>query len=314
MEIQNKKVLIIDKMHESIFEMLKQVGCSAEYRPDAKREEVEEIVGEYEVLFLRSKLTVDEALLQRAPKLKIIGRAGAGVDQLDVEALERRGIYLINAPEGNRDAVAEHAVGMLLALLNHLRRADAQVRQSIWDREGNRGIELAGKTVGIIGYGFMGQAFARRLMGFNCRLLAYDKYRKDFNDGIVQESSLEQLFEEAEVVSLHVPLNEDNRGLMDVNYLGRFKKDIFLINTARGELLPLKDLIEQIKNGKVRGAALDVLENEKLHHLSLEEKENFDYLVQSDRVLLSPHVAGWTHESYQKINTVLVEKLNNLLS
>ena len=314
MKIQNKKVLIIDKMHESIFELLKSIGFSAEYRPGAKREEVEEILEEYEVLFLRSKLTVDEALLQKAPKLKIVGRAGAGVDQLDVEALERRGIHLINAPEGNRDAVAEHAVGMLLGLLNHMSRADAQVRQLIWDREGNRGTELAGKTVGIIGYGFMGQAFACRLQGFGCRLLAYDNYRKGFGNEIVQESSLEQIFEEAEVVSFHIPLNEENRGLVNGDYLGRFKNDIFLINTARGEILPLKDLIEKIKSGKVRGAALDVLENEKLHQLSSVAKENFDYLVQSDQVLLSPHVAGWTHESYRKINSVLVEKLNNLLS
>ncbi|WP_017732885.1 NAD(P)-dependent oxidoreductase [Nafulsella turpanensis] len=313
MIILNRKVLIIDKMHDSIFNMLEQIGFSADYRPDASRQEIEAVVGDYEVLFLRSKLSVDEAFLRKAGRLKVVGRAGAGVDQLDVETLEQRGISLINAPEGNRDAVAEHAVGMLLCLQNNLLKADAQVRQSIWDREGNRGTELSEKTVGIIGYGHMGQAFARRLQGFGCRLLAYDKFRQGFSDELVQESSQEDIFEQADVVSFHFPLTEENRGIINGAYLSRFKKEILLINTARGEILPLKDLVEKLKSGKVRGAALDVLENEKLHQLSAEEKENFDYLVQCDKVLLSPHVAGWTHESYRKINAVLVEKLKNLL-
>jgi D-3-phosphoglycerate dehydrogenase len=313
MRLQNSKVLIVDKMHESIFPLLEEIGIEADYQPHLSKEEILEKLGTYEVLFVRSKIAIDQALLERAPALKLVGRAGAGIDQLDVEALEQRGIRIINAPEGNRDAVAEHALGMLLCLLNNILRADAQVRQGIWDREGNRGTELAGKTVGIIGFGYMGQAFAQRLSGFNCQILAYDKYRTGFGNGLVQESSIEKIWEEADVLSLHIPLNEENRGVINTAYLEKFRKPILLLNTARGELLPLKDLLRAMKNGNVYAAGLDVLENEKLHQLSATEKENFTYLVQNDRVLFSPHVAGWTHESYRKINEVLVEKLKNLL-
>ena len=313
MRLQNKKVLIVDKMHESIFPLLAEIGLEADYRPSLSKKEIPPLLETCEVLFVRSKIAVDKALLTSAPALKIVGRAGAGIDQLDVEALKQRGIQVINAPEGNRDAVAEHAMGMLLCLLNNILRADAQVREGIWDREGNRGTELAGKTVGIIGYGYMGQAFARRLQGFNCRILTYDKYRTGFGDRLVQESSLEEIQQEADVLSLHIPLNEENGGLVNSAYLEEFRKPILLLNTARGELLPLSDLLQAMKNGKVYAAGLDVLENEKLHQLSAGEKENFTYLVQNDRVLLTPHVAGWTHESYKKINEVLVEKLKNLL-
>ena len=313
MKISNRKVLVIDKMHESLFPMLRNIGFEADYRPEISATEVKEVVGGYEILFVRSKITVDEGLLQYAPALKVIGRAGAGIDQLDMAALEKRNIVVINAPEGNRDAVAEHAVGMLLSLFNKLLLADAQVRKGIWDREGNRGIELKEKTVGIIGFGYMGQAFAQRLQGFGCRVLAYDKFIKGFGGEDVKECSLEEIFQETDVLSLHIPLNAENRNFVNASFLQKFKKSIFIINTARGEILPLQDLKVALENGKVLGAALDVLENEKLHNLSQSQKENFGYLVKSDRVILSPHVAGWTHESYVKINQVLVEKLNNLL-
>ena len=313
MRLQNKKVLIVDKMHESLFPLLEGIGLEADYRPAISKEEIYQALKDTEVLFVRSKIAVDQMLLENAPKLKIVGRAGAGIDQLDVEALTRSGIQLINAPEGNRDAVAEHAMGMLLCLLNNILRADAQVRQSIWDREGNRGTELAGKTVGIIGYGFMGQAFAQRLQGFNCRVLAYDKYRTGFETGGVKESRLEEIQQQADVLSLHIPLNEENRALVNKAYLEKFHKPILLLNTARGEILPLRDLLQAMKNGKVYAAGLDVLENEKLQRLSAGEKENFTYLVQNDRVLFTPHVAGWTQESYRKINEVLIGKLKNLL-
>lgn len=313
MRFQNKKVLIVDKMHESIFPLLQEIGFEADYQPSLSKEEVLEKLGTYEVLFVRSKIAIDQALLEKAPALKLVGRAGAGIDQLDMEALKQRGVQIINAPEGNRDAVAEHVLGMLLCLLNNILRADAQVRQGVWDREGNRGTELAGKTVGIIGFGYMGQAFAQRLSGFNCQVLAYDKYRTGFGNVLVQESSLESIWEKADVLSLHIPLNEENRGIINIAYLEKFRKPILLLNTARGELMPLKDLLQAMKNGNVYAAGLDVLESEKLHQLSAVEKENFTYLVQNDRVLLTPHVAGWTHESYRKINEALVKKLKNLL-
>lgn len=312
MQFLNKKVLIVDKMHDSIFAMLEGIGFEADYQPEISREEVYQKISAYEVIFVRSKINVDDLLLQAAPFLKVVGRAGAGIDQVDVEALKNRNITLINAPEGNRDAVAEHAVGMLLCLFNKMLIADAQVRQGIWDREGSRGLELKGKTVGIVGYGNMGRAFAKRLQGFGCRILAYDKYHSGYGTEMVEESSQEKIWEEADILSLHIPLTPETHFLVDSAYLQRFRKSIFIMNTARGEVLSLAALQKAMENGKVRGAALDVMENEKLQQLSPEQEKVFQYLVKNDRVLLTPHVAGWTQESYVKINKILVEKLKNL--
>lgn len=312
MQFTNKKVLIVDKMHESIFPMLEEIGFQANYQPSISREEVYKLIGDYEIIFVRSKISIDDRLLKAAPSLRLVGRAGAGIDQVDMEALNYREIGLINAPEGNRDAVAEHAVGMLLCLFNKMQLADRQVRERIWDREGNRGLELREKTVGIIGYGYMGEAFAKRLQGFGCRIMAYDKYRRDFADEKVEECSLEEIMQEADILSLHIPLTPETRFMVDKAFLARFRKNIFIINTARGEILPLKDLQDALESGKVRGAALDVMENEKLHELLPEQEKVFRYLVKCDRVLFTPHVAGWTQESYIKINKTLVEKLKML--
>jgi len=303
------KILVIDLMHESLLPLLAAKGLSADYRPGIRREEVYDAVGDYEGLVVRSKITVDEALLQRAPRLRFIARAGAGMDQVDVEACQKRNIALFNAPEGNRVAVAEHALGMLLCLFNKLHLADRQVRGGTWDREGNRGVELMGKTVGIIGYGNTGREFARRVKAFGCPVLAYDKYRQGFGDAFAEESTLEAIIEQADVLSLHVPLTPETLGWVDETFLGRFRKDIYLVNTARGEIVPLPGLVAALENGKVRGACLDVLENEKLAALNPAQKAAFEALAASDRVLLTPHVAGWTHESYRKINLVLVEKI-----
>ena len=303
------KVLIIDDMHESIVPLLTENGFEPHYKPMVAAREVPELLAGYEVLFLRSKLPVTAEVLAKASALKVIGRAGAGLDLIDLEEVKKRNISLVHASEGNRDAVAEHAVGMLLCLLNKLLIADRQVRRKQWLREENRGVELGEKTVGIIGYGYMGQAFAKRLAGFGCRVLAYDLHKKGFGDALVKEVSLEELQQEADVVSFHIPLNKENKGLVNTSYLQAFRKNIYLVNTARGEIMPLHDLVLALKSGKIIGAALDVLENEKLQQLSAQQQENFDYLITSDQVLLSPHVAGWTHESYKKINQVLVQKL-----
>jgi D-3-phosphoglycerate dehydrogenase len=303
------KILVIDLMHESLLPLLAAKGLSADYRPGIKREEVYDAVGDYEGLVVRSKITIDEALLQRATRLRFIARAGAGMDQIDVEACRKRNITLFNAPEGNRVAVAEHALGMLLCLFNKLHLADRQVRGGTWDREGNRGVELMGKTVGIIGYGNTGREFARRVGAFGCPVLAYDKYQQDYGDAFAEASSLEAIFEQADVLSLHVPLTTETLGWVDEAFLGRFHKSIYLVNTARGEIVPLAGLVAALKSGKVHGACLDVLENEKLATLNPDQRVAFDALAASDRVLLTPHVAGWTHESYHKINLVLVEKM-----
>ena len=231
-----------------------------------------------------------------------------------MEAVTKRGIRLLNAPEGNRDAVAEHAVGMLLALMNHLPRADRQVRSGTWDREGNRGTELKGKTVGIVGYGNTGREFARRVAAFGCPVLAYDKYLTGFSDAYVQESTLEEILEKAQVVSLHVPLTPETNGWFGAGLFAAFRHNVFFINTSRGEIAPLAALRTAIESGKILGACLDVLENEKLDTLGHDQQAAFDYLKQSEKVLFSPHVAGWTHESYVKINETLVRKINEVKS
>lgn len=307
------KFLIIDKMHLSLLQMLEALEIQADYQPDIPKDEVVKILSGYEGLIVRSKLFIDDLVLNHAPKLKYICRAGAGIDNLDVYAIEKRGIKILNAPEGNRDAVGEHVVGMLLALFNQMLLADRQVRQKIWDREGNRGFELKGKTVGLIGYGFMGKEVARRLSSFDCKIIAYDKYLKHYSDQFVEESSLDRLFNEADVLSLHVPLTAETRMMVNNDFLSRFKKTIWLINSARGEILSLRDLVMALENGKVCGAALDVLENEKINKLNPEQQKDFDYLSTCDRVILTPHVAGWTYESYERINEVLVDKLRKEL-
>lgn len=302
-------ILIIDKMHPSLVPMLAEKGHVADYEPDITRTEILNRIAGYDGIIVRSKTIMDEQLLQRATRLRFIARAGAGLDQIDVGAVAKRNIRLFNAPEGNRDAVAEHAVGMLLCLMNGIHVADRQVHNQIWDREGNRGVELKGKTVGIIGYGNTGREFARRIRAFGCEVLAYDKYLENFSDGFARESTLEAIFGQAQVVSLHVPLTpETDRWLAQPVY-NRFIHGFFLINTSRGEVVPLTDLRQAIESGIVRGACLDVLENEKLDTMTPGQREDFDYLCRSGKIIFTPHVAGWTHESYVKINGVLVGKI-----
>lgn len=304
-----KKCLIVDEMHESIQDLLSQIGMASVYAPNASREEILDQIGDFEGLLIRSKTTVDKELIDRARHLEFIGRAGAGLDKIDVDYVESKGIEILNAPEGNRDALAEHAVGMLLSLLNNINSADAEVRNWIWDREGNRGVELSDKTVGIIGYGYMGQAFVQRLRAFDCRVLVYDKYRKGFGTKNVEEVSLEKMFTKADILSLHVPLTEETRGWVNADFFNQFRKDIFLLNTARGEIVPTKDLLQLLDSGKILGAALDVLEKEKFDQLTVDQKTMFENLFTRKNVVLSPHVAGWTFASFKRINEVLVGKI-----
>ncbi len=307
-----KKCLIIDQLHECIIPLLEQAGYQVDYQPGLLRHEVLSMISAYEGLIVRSKLTVDQELIARATALEFVGRAGAGLDQLDMDALTARHITVLNAPEGNRDALAEHAVGMLLGLLNKIYQADRQVRSGIWNREANRGVALMGKTVGIVGYGYMGQAFAQRLSGFGVKVLAYDKYRQKYGDHYAAEAPMDTLYEQADIVSFHVPLTEETRFMVDKSYLNRFQKDIFLLNTARGKIITLKTLAAALAVGKVRGAALDVLENEQLTQLTDEQQKYLDELSRSERVLFTPHVGGWTYESYEKISRVLAEKITAL--
>lgn len=296
-------------MHPSIIPLLENEGFRVDYRPEISRPEIEVIIHQYHGLIIRSKTTMDRPLLEKACQLRFIGRAGAGLDKIDVDYLEGRNIPLYNAPEGNRDAVAEHAIGMLLALFNHIPRADRQVREKIWNREQNRGEELSGKTVGIFGYGHMGQTFAKKLHGFDVKVLAYDKYKSGFGSEFVEESSFERVQEEADILSVHVPLTSETRNFFTLDVINAFKKPFYLINTARGEVISFETLNEALESGKLSGALLDVLEKEKLDKLEPSQEKAFQRLAQKTNVLFSPHVAGWTFQSYEKINKVLVGKL-----
>lgn len=306
----DKRILIADKLHPIFKEEAIKAGYLVDDMPNITREETLEIIHQYSGIAIRTKFNIDKEIINAAKKLKFIARAGAGMDNIDMEPVNLKGIICINAPEGNRTAVAEHAIGMLLSLMNNLRKADIEVRNGIWDREGNRGIELSGKTVGIIGYGFMGQSFAKTLKGFGVNVIAFDKYKSGFSDEYAHEVSMEQIVRHADVLSLHIPLKRETRQLVDSEYLFHFKKPIFFINTSRGEIVDTSALLEGMKTGKVLGAALDVLETEKFP--LMEEKPWYNDLKQEGRVLLSPHVAGWTVESYRKISEVLAQKLKAL--
>lgn len=307
------RVLIIDEMHESITPLLNEINLAVDYKPGIQRAEIISILENYEGLMVRSKTQIDAELLEHGTKLKFVARAGAGVDNVDMNELRQRNITLINAPEGNRDALAEHAMGMLLSLFNRINIADLQVRSGKWDREGNRGVELMGKTVGLIGFGNMGAAFAKRLSSFGCKILAYDAEKTGFSNTDVEEVSMEEMHAKAQILSLHIPMNNQNKGLVDYDFLSRFQKLDYIINTSRGEVLVLKDLLQLFKTEKIKGAALDVLENEKINSLNKEELIVFQELTKLDQVLFTPHIAGWSFESYEKINSVLSQKIKLLI-
>lgn len=307
-----KKVLISDAMHPSIIPTLTELNFEVDYFPEITRSMILEKLHQYFGLIIRSKTVIDKELIDKGKDLKFIARAGAGLDQIDLAYANGKGIEIINAPEGNRDAVGEHALGMLLALLNHMHRADRQVRLKNWQREMNRGNELHGKIVGIIGYGNMGRALAKRLSGFECTVLAYDKYLKKYSDQYARETNMDEIFQKAEILSFHIPLTTETKGMANDEYFKKFHSDLFLINTARGEIIPIKTLLNQLLTGKIRGAALDVLEVEKFDKLNNEQELILTELFKLDNVIFTPHVAGWSEESYIKINQTLAKKIKLL--
>jgi D-3-phosphoglycerate dehydrogenase len=306
------KCLIIDNMHESLFPMLTEIGIECIYKPTLSRDEIRNELNQVDALIVRSKTKVDANLLGSTPRIKFVGRAGAGLDNLDLNFLLSKNIQVVHAAEGNRDAVAEHTIGMLLSLLRHIPKANQEVKNGIWLREENRGTEIMEKTVAIIGYGNMGQAFAKRLSGFGCKVLAYDKYKTHYSDTFCSEASMETIFNEADVLSLHIPLTSETKSLVNTAFLNRFKKNIVLLNTSRGEIVLQKDLVAALEHGKVTGAALDVLENEKISEVIGEELSILNSLKNNSNVILTPHIAGWTFESHIKINVALVDKIKAL--
>jgi D-3-phosphoglycerate dehydrogenase len=310
-----QKILFIDPVHPLIGDELTRMGYQCDVVAGASREVYLQIAGQYEGVIVRSGTAIDREFIGHAPLLKFIGRVGAGMEGIDMDFALSKGIACLNSPEGNRDAVAEHALGMLLSLMNNLHRADRQVRSGKWLREENRGCEILGKTVGIIGYGNMGGAFARRLSGFGAQVISYDKYKVNYADSYTREVTLDEIFNESDIVSLHVPLTPETRNMCDDAFIVRFSKSIWLINTSRGQVVQTSSLVKGLENNKILGAALDVLEYENTTFESLMPAlpVHMEYLLASDRVILTPHIAGWTHESNIRLATVLVEKIRNCL-
>ncbi len=310
------KILLIDSNHPILHETMKRAGFECDLFWDKPADELIKMIPNYDAFVIRSKFKITKEIIDSAKNLKCIGRAGAGMENIDVVYAESKGIKCVHAPEGNRDAVAEHIIGMLLMLFNNLKQADAEVRQGIWKRHENRGIEIGGKTIGLIGYGNMGAAFAQRLQGFGCKILVFDKYKKGFGNEYVKEASLQDIFIESDVLSLHVPLTDETKYLVNAEFINSFKKNIYIINSSRGKCLNTADLTESMRSNKVLGACLDVLEYEAVSFENIDFKnlpEPFQFLIKSDKVVLSPHIAGWTHESNYKISKILAEKMIEVL-
>ncbi|RNL50288.1 NAD(P)-dependent oxidoreductase [Pedobacter jejuensis] len=305
-----KKILIVDDLHPAFKEEAIKLGYHVDDEPRITREETLNRIADYEGIAVRTKFKIDAEIFAAASNLKFVARAGAGLDNIDEKIALERNIKLLNAPEGNCDAVGEHATGLLLSLMNNFRRADIEIRNGIWDREGSRGYELKGKKVGIIGYGFMGQSFARKLAGFEVDVMAYDKYKTGFSDAFAREVSMEEIVKHSDVLSLHIPLTTETKQMVDDEYFFHFKKPLFFVNTARGEIVNTRAVLNNLKSGKILGAGLDVLETEKFPALS--EQSWYEELKANDKVILTPHVGGWTLDSYRKISEVLAEKLKAL--
>lgn len=303
------KILQLDKNHPLISQQLTAKGFVVEEDHTSSYDEVLEKISDYDALIIRSRIPLDKNFLTRASHLKFIARVGAGMENIDAETAANLGIKLINSPEGNRDSVAEHVVGMLLILMNRLFIAANEVKNGIWKREENRGDELLGKTFGIIGYGNMGKAVAKRLSGFGVEVIFYD-ILPDLSDEYAAQVSLKELQERADILSLHIPLTPETHYLIDEVFISKMEKDFYFINTARGKNLKTKALVEAIKSGKVLGACLDVLEYEKSSFENLEsENQDLKFLLDSDKVIVTPHIAGWTHQSKEKLAQVIVDKI-----
>ena len=306
------KILHLDTNHPLLINQLNDLGFTNHEDCTSSKSEIEAKIADYDGFIIRSRFTIDQPFLDAAKNLKFIGRVGAGLENIDCDYAIEKGIHLISAPEGNRNAVGEHALGMLLSLFNKLNKADREVRQGKWLREENRGLELDGKTVGLIGYGNMGKAFAKKLRGFDVNVLCHD-IKTNVGDANAKQVILEELKAKADVLSLHIPQTSQTLKMVNSEFINGFKKPFWLINTARGKSVVTEDLVTALKSGKILGAGLDVLEYEKASFENLFSSDNmpeaFQYLIASENVLLSPHVAGWTIESKEKLAQTIVDKI-----
>ncbi len=310
------KILLLDSNHPLITEQLLAKGFILEEDFTSSYDEVLQKINQYDGIIIRSRIPLDKNFLENAPNLKFIARVGAGMENIDLETAKNLRISLINSPEGNRDAVAEHVIAMLLILMNRLFIASEEVKKGVWKREENRGDELLGKTFGIIGYGNMGKATAKRLSGFGVEVIFYD-ILPNLEDEFAKQVSLEELQERADILSLHIPLDTSTEYLVDENFISKMKKNFYLVNTARGKNVKTSALVDALKSGKVKAAALDVLEYEKSSFenldtstsLSARNKEDLQFLLESNQVIVTPHIAGWTHQSKEKLAQFIVDKI-----
>ena len=306
-----RKVLITDGVHPLLLEGLTALGFQCDYYPKIGLEQVREMIADYEGVIINSKVLMDRAMLDAGVKLEFVGRLGSGMEIIDLDYAAQKGIAVHGAPEGNCNAVAEHALGMLLALANKFLQGDREVRQKNWQREKNRGFEIMGRTVGIIGFGHTGSQFAKKLSGMGVEILAYDKYKTNYTNNFeqVRETTLEDILANAAIISLHLPFTPETKHLVNSDFLKKCKDGVILINTSRGNVAKTKDLIVGLKSGKIGGACLDVFENEKTATFSQAEHTMYDELYEFENVILTPHVAGWTKESLQRLAEVLLRKI-----
>ena len=305
------KILHLDNNHPLLINQLSEAGYKNDEDYSSSKSDIEKIIPKYDGIVIRSRFKCDSTFIDAATNLKFIARVGAGLESIDIPYAESKGIALISAPEGNRNAVGEHALGMLLSLFNKLNKADLEVRNGLWHREENRGIEIEGKTVGIIGYGNMGKAFSKKLKGFDCKVICYD-IKENIGDENATQVSLNTFQKEVDVVSLHTPWTPLTNKMVNSTFINQFSKSFWLLNTARGKSVVTSDLVSALKTGKVLGAGLDVLEFEKSSFESLFNSEipkSLSELLNMDNVILSPHIAGWTIESKEKLAQIIVDKI-----
>lgn len=310
--MSDKRVVFIDSVHPVLEQRLNQAGMNCLDHTKTSFDNLQPILANAYGIVIRSRFTIDAEFLSLCPRLKFIARSGSGLENIDTKVCRDLGIRVYNSPEGNRNAVAEHALGMLLSLFHKIQKADKEIRIGEWNREQNRGEELDGKTIGIIGYGNNGAAFAKKLRGFDVRVLAYDKYKSGFGDHFVQECTLNAIMEQADVLSLHIPQNKETRFLFNDDFVSKMHKPFYILNLSRGKIVETEALVSGLKTGKIKGAGLDVLEYESKSFESFFEQElppSFSYLISAENVVLTPHVGGWTTESYIKLSAVLADKI-----